>query len=425
MMKNNFSMVENIKTIPFANGYSLLANGDFPEWFLKFKRRAFETYLKNYDAIDPEVKKFISKDDFVQPRFDIAPSFDVLLKYKMLDVEAYTIILVNGRYCPELSIEEELPFSVFSDGIAYSLTDDKKFLEGQLKCDDNPLLALNSSYLSNGVVVDIESGTKISKPIHIISIVFDDSDKLFVNTRIFVNIGDNVSVDIIESNFSLDEKYFENKVCQFNIGKNSDVRHYKYFDVSKNSCVVENNFCELDNCARFNQVAFAKKMGLFKNYYQYDVAKKSELNSVMAVDANDDMCADVSAIIKHKNDDGISNVSLFATVNDRADVNFTTSVECVNGISGVQTNQISRILLNSMEARGRIKPLQNIWSEKIKAYHGAVVSGVDKKDLFFLESRGFDEKSAKNLILRSCLANILQNIHNEEIYSAFYNLIWL
>lgn len=67
MMKSNFSMIENDGHIPFAKEYSLLASSSFPEWFVKFKRQGFESYLKNYETINPFISNFISGDDFKHP----------------------------------------------------------------------------------------------------------------------------------------------------------------------------------------------------------------------------------------------------------------------------------------------------------------------------------------------------------------------
>ncbi len=424
-MKSNFSMIEEKERIPFAQGYSLTAKPNMPEWFLKFRRAGFETYLKEYGSIDSTVRNFISGGNFESIAVELCPSLDMLLKYKMLDIEAYTIVLLNGRYCPELSYEDDLPFSVFSDGLGLSLSDDENFLNGKLKCDNNPLVALNSAYLSNGVVIEVEDGTKLLKPIHVISIVCCDDEKLFLNPRVFVNVGADASVDIIESNLSFEEKYFENKVVQFSVGKNSVVNHYSYYNVSKDSLMTENDFFEFADYSVFNQISFVKNSGILNKVYDFSVNEGGKLNSSVSVDSSDKNIVDVSAVIRHLKSQGESDVSLFAVAEDEADIRFKTSVECAKNIFDVNTNQISRILLNSVNARGRIKPLQNIASEKVKAYHGAVVSGVNPKDLFFLQSRGLDEKSAKTLVLKSCLANILQNIHNEKIYDAFYNLIWL
>ena len=425
MMKNNFSSVENKDNIPFSKGYNLVASLSVPEWFLKFKRFGFESYLRKYNSINPDIKKVISENNFEVPKILSLPSLEMLLKYQMIDVEAYTVILVNGRYCSELSIEEELPFSVFSDGISFSLNDDSEFLNGKLKCDDNALVSLNSAYLSNGVIIDIADGEKLLKPIHIISIVISDDENIFINPRVFVRVGKNVSVDIIESNLSFDEKYFENRVCQFVIGSKSVVNDYRYFNVSKNSLLVENNFFDIADDSVLNQVVFSKQSGVFNAYYEYDISQNADVESVMSVVGKNDGKTDIVAKLKHNKDDGKSNVSLFATLDDRAKAFFETSVECVKDIKDVNTKQLSKIILNSVNASGRIKPLQNIASEKVKAFHGAVVSGVSKDDLFFLESRGIKENVARALILKACLANILPNIHNEKIYDAFYNLILL
>ena len=425
MKTNNLSAIANKDKIPFSKGYSLVASLNVPEWFLKFKRLGFETYLKNYNSVNSEVKNFIEKDDFKLLDFDVLPSLDMFLKYQMPDVEAYTIVIVNGRYYSDFSTDEELPFSVFSDGIACSLNDDSEFLDGKLKCDDNALVALNSAYLSNGVVIDIADGEKLLKPIHIISIVISDDEKFFVNPRIFVNVGKNISVDIIESNLSFDEKYFENKVCQFNIGKNSNVNHYKYYNVSGNSLLAENNFFNIETSSKFNQAVFYKKAGVVNSFYEFDVKNRASAESNISLFAKLKENFDMTVHIKHKEDDATSNVSLFATLDDEARVNFTTSVECEKNVKGIDTKQLSKMLINSSRAVGRIKPFQNIASEKVKAYHGAVMSGIQENDLFFLESRGIDRDTAKNLILKSCLCGMLQKIYDEKIYDVFYNLICL
>ena len=259
----------------------------------------------------------------------------------------------------------------------------------------------------------------------IISIIISDDEKLFINPRVFVNVGKNVSVDIIESNLSFDEKYFENKVCQFVMGSGSTVNSYRYYNISDNSLSVSNDYFDIGNNSKFNQTVFFKKAGIVNSLYEFDVKKNACAVANISLAAKLKENFDMTAVIKHGEDDAESNVSLFATLDDDARVNFTTSVECAKNVKGIDTKQLSRMLFNSPNTYGRIKPLQNISSEKVKAYHGAVMSGILENDLFFLESRGIDKDIAKNLILKSCLCSILQNIYNEKIYDAFYNLIWL
>lgn len=428
-MENNIlTMLDNDKKIPFTAGYRLVGMENLPQWFLKFRRVGFESYIKNFDLIcsDKKLCDFISSSNFLNSNVDVLPSLDMLLKYPMFDVEAYTLVLVNGKYSSELSSEEDFPFSVFSDGIVNSVYEDEDFLDGKLRCDDNVFVSLNSAFLSNGIVIQIADGEKLEKPIHIVSIITSMEEKLFVLPRIFLKVGNNVKVDIIESLLSFDDEYyFENRVVELFVGKNSDVNYYKFFNVSKNSCVVENYFVDVLDEAKFNQVSFGKNLGIVRLKNMFEIALGADVKSVSSFDANENDDVSVEVDLKHIDSLGKSNVALFAVASDKSSVSFKTSVECAKQVDKVKTSQNSQILLASDEAVGRIKPFQNIDSEGVRAFHGAVVSGVSLKDLFFLESRGLSEQDAKNLIFKSCLANILQNIHNNKIFDEYSKFLCL
>ena len=180
MENNNLTMLDNENLVPFTAGYRLVGMENLPQWFLKFRRLGFESYIQNFDFVrlDKKLFEFISSSDFSNSNIEVFPSFDMLLKYPMFDIEAYTVVLVNGKYSAELSSEEELPFSVFSDGIVNSVYEDEKFLDGKLRCDDNVFVSLNSAFLSNGIVIQINDGEKLEKPIHIVSIITSMNEKI-------------------------------------------------------------------------------------------------------------------------------------------------------------------------------------------------------------------------------------------------------
>ncbi len=427
-MNNNFTMIEDNEKIPFTAGYHILSSVDIPQWIVKFRRAGMESYTKNFASFcfNSRIKDFIKDDDFELKPVDVFPSLDSLLKYRLLDIEAYTLVLINGKYSPDLSYEDELPFSVFSDSIDFSLRDDSEFLNQKLVLDDNSFIALNSAYLSDGIVLEIADGEKLSKPIHIISIITTQNEKIFFNPRVFVKVGDNVNVDIIESNLSFDcEKYFENRVSQFVIGKNSVVNDYKITDVSFDSLFVENNIFNLDDNAEFNQVSFNSRFG---NYFIKNISyieKNASFKSFSSFEAKKNSMLDCDCILNHIGDMGESDVRLFSVALDESDVSFKTEVNTKSCLNGVKTSQESRVLLMSDKAKARIKPFQKIASEKVKAFHGAVISGITSAELFFLQTRGISEDNAKLLLMKACLANVLQNIKDVKIYDEFFKLIWL
>ncbi len=413
------NLVEMEKNIPFIKGYHLFSNTNIPQEVLKFRRSGMESWVKNFNGVEKisALVNFIKDDDFVL-NFDVSyPSLVDLIKFPMFDIEAYTCVIFNGKYVPELSDNDDVDVSELLD-------DEKNFAE--LRSDVNPFIALNSAYLSSGVVIKIKDGKKVKKPIHIISLVSSAKDKIFVNPRVLVMVGDNAFVDVIESNLSFDdETYFENKVCEFYVGKNSVVNNYKFYDVSKKSFCMENDFVNLDDGSSFNQVCFAKKVGGLNLLNNYSVSAGTELNSSSSFDTEKGSDVYVQSVINHKCSDAKSNVALYAVARENAKVMFKTDVVCYKNISGVNTSQLSRILLASKDASGYVKPFQNIASEKVNAFHGAVVSGVQSRDLFFLESRGIDTELAKEMMYNACLASVVDNVKDEKFRKEFLKLLAL
>ncbi len=55
-----------------------------------------------------------------------------------------------------------------------------------------------------------------------------------------------------------------------------------------------------------------------------------------------------------------------------------------------------------------------IYADDVKCTHGATVGQLDEKALFYLKTRGLNEKKAQQLLLRAYVGEIIDNISNEE-----------
>lgn len=57
------------------------------------------------------------------------------------------------------------------------------------------------------------------------------------------------------------------------------------------------------------------------------------------------------------------------------------------------------VLLEGAKYSG-LKPTLNVQSPDVKVSHGAKVHRINSEDLFYLESKGLDEKSAQEMVLQ-------------------------
>ena len=421
------NLVKDVCDIPFIDMYKNMLECDGASWVLKFKREAFDRYQKlfNRKNISSKVYDFISQNNFSFEMEKVVPALDFLLKYKTFNIEAYTIVLVNGRYIPEISAEEELPFSIYSDGLCNCLKDNNEFLKDNLCYGEDVFTLLNSAYLCDGIVLKVSKGERLDKPIHIISINTSSDRVLFTSPRVYINIEDGACVDLLESSLSLDnDKFFENRVCQVSVGKNANLNHYRLSDNSIASLVMENDFVKCENGAKYNLFVASVKSGILDVRYNLDIQKGAEVNVASSILGKAKSFNNFVANLFHSGSNALSDVKFYGVADDESNIEFKTDLKTLRILENIKTNQLSKILLVSENSAGSIKPFQTIDSENVNAFHGAVISGVSDKDLFFLQSRGIDVDNAKKILCKSFLLTPFSDMKRSQVFDEFVQFYW-
>jgi Fe-S cluster assembly protein SufD len=59
-------------------------------------------------------------------------------------------------------------------------------------------------------------------------------------------------------------------------------------------------------------------------------------------------------------------------------------------------------------------PDLEIKNNNVKCSHGSSISRLDREKIFYLETRGLDEKSAKDVMINAFLSSILENLEEDE-----------
>jgi len=69
------------------------------------------------------------------------------------------------------------------------------------------------------------------------------------------------------------------------------------------------------------------------------------------------------------------------------------------------------------------KPQLEIYADDVKCSHGCTVGQLDEEALFYLRSRGINEKTAKSLLVHSFAVDILEYIKPQAIRNYVDQLI--
>jgi len=79
-----------------------------------------------------------------------------------------------------------------------------------------------------------------------------------------------------------------------------------------------------------------------------------------------------------------------------------------------ETYLTSNSLLLSEKCSAKVTPSLEIENKQVKASHSSSIGNLDKEKLFYLTSRGLDQKSAKQILIESFLKENLHHINNDQ-----------
>ena len=87
--------------------------------------------------------------------------------------------------------------------------------------------------------------------------------------------------------------------------------------------------------------------------------------------------------------------------------------------------QLSKALLLNEQAEFNAKPELEIYADDVKCSHGSASGSLDDNSIFYLMSRGLDQKTAKELLISGFLLEVVDKITDEEIKKLIKNMIGL
>ncbi|QSE76474.1 Fe-S cluster assembly protein SufD [Lactococcus taiwanensis] len=104
---------------------------------------------------------------------------------------------------------------------------------------------------------------------------------------------------------------------------------------------------------------------------------------------------------------------------DKGTLTFNAIGHIIKGAKNADAQQSSHVLMLSDKGRGDANPILLIDENDVTAGHAASVGQVDEEDLFYLQSRGIDEETAKRLVIRGFLGSVVSEIPVKSVRDEF------
>ncbi len=148
------------------------------------------------------------------------------------------------------------------------------------------------------------------------------------------------------------------------------------------------------------------------NYYSINNGE-NYFNSLYLGKDNDKL--DLNYYIGHNNKNTISNINVQGSLLDNAYKSFKGTIDFYEGSSKSIGKEIENCILLSDDAVSRSLPMLLCHEEDVEGAHGVSTGKIDEEKLFYLMSRGIDEKESKKLIINANYNLVIDNIPDNEI----------
>ncbi|HEX8011579.1 MAG TPA: Fe-S cluster assembly protein SufD [Casimicrobiaceae bacterium] len=313
------------------------------------------------------------------------------------------LVFVNGRFEAALSDLDGLPGGARIGSLAAALVEDGERLEPLLsdaeEAIDNGFAALNAAFWADGGYIDLGTGTTLEAPIHLLFITTETDAVTYPRTLVYAGAGSRAS--IIEHHVGIGEvASFTNALTRIVVEPGAQVEHCKLQQEAPRAFHIAAIDVRQRADSRFVSCSFALGAALSRTGIRTRLEApgcEATLNGLYVVAGRQHV--DHHTCIDHAKPHGVSREWYRGVLDGAARAVFNGRVIVRPDAQKTDAHQSNRNLLLSDEAEVDTKPQLEIYADDVKCSHGATVGALDEQQLFYLRSRGVDERAARDVLI--------------------------
>jgi Fe-S cluster assembly protein SufD len=349
----------------------------------------------------------------------------------------HRVIFVNGRLRQCLALLADQPEGVELGGLADALRQDPDALAAELSRggngtdtpDGQPLLALNTALMRDGLVLRVKRGTSVALPIEVIHVGAPGNEPLAYHPRNLIVLEPGARVTVVEHYVGLGAgQYFANSGTDIRIAEGAQLHHYKIQEEGPDAIHIATTHAELARDALYDAFILTKGARLSRNEISVRLAgpgAECHLNGAYMV--RGEQHCDTTTTIDHLAPQTSCREVFKGVIDDKARAVFQGRITVHPDAQQSNGHQLSKALLLSDRAEIDIKPELEIFADDVKCSHGATVGDLDRDALFYLRARGIPEAAARDILIEAFLAETINNIAAEGLCPALMSSVghWL
>ena len=281
----------------------------------------------------------------------------------------------------------------------------------KLEYGNGEILEENAQNEANSVL-NIKTSRKGEKVTIIYT--FTDEETILVN-NIEINTYKDADITIVYKS-KTDKPCFHNSVIRLNTSPEDKVNVNIVNMLNNNSMHFESMESSLEDNTNLKYTIIDLGGKVSATNYFADIIGKEAKNDLKTIYLGiENQIKDINYIAHLKGEKTEGYIDVQGVLNDEAKKNFKGTLDFKRGCKGAKGDENEFCMLLSPKAKSIALPMLLCTEDDVEGNHSTASGKVDEKSLFYIMSRGLNEKEAIKLIVRARFNKILERIKDEEL----------
>jgi Fe-S cluster assembly protein SufD len=342
--------------------------------------------------------------------------------------QANELVFVNGFYSFSLSRVRSANLLVMAMEEAAN-GDFKEFVSkwlgdsGQYQKDG--INALNTAFVHGAVFIYVPKTKLIEHPIYIYHITDARSVNILSQPRSLMFLNEQSQAQVVENYNTLgSNESFTNQVMEIIVETDARLEYYKIQNDGSNTNQVSTTHIRQIGKSLIQAVTISLNGGLVRNNLNVILdAKNCEAHLYGLYFQSCHSHIDNHTIVDNIKPNCMSNELYKGILNHHSTGVFNGKIFVRQLAQKTNAYQSNKNILLSDTCSVNTKPQLEIFADDVKCTHGCTVGRLNEEGLFYLQSRGISEKTARNLLLSAYAADILDQVKPLPLRAYIENLI--
>jgi len=279
---------------------------------------------------------------------------------------------------------------------------------------DDAIGAINSAFVADGYFVDIADGAELETPIELQNVQAGGQ----THVRLPVRVGDHAKVTIVQRETGSGAALVSS-VSNLLIGEGSEVLWLIVQDQPDTATHLGQFNAEIGKNARLTLFVMNSGGKLVRQEVRVKAAGEGADFQLRGVNLlAGETHTDVTMVLDHAVPHTDSRELVRNIVTGKAHGVFQGRINVHQPAQKTDAKMACNTLLLSDDGEFDTKPELEIFADDVVCGHGATVTEIDRNHLFYLMARGVDEKSARGLLVKAFLAEVIEELDVEPVVEA-------